>query len=141
MKPPQRLRKRSEFLAMRAGSRINLRFFSLEWRKRSDPEEAGDAPRFGFTVTRKSGNAVERNRIRRRLREAVRLSSAPHVLPGHDYVLVGRPAALGAEFGEIVAELARGLDRARRFNANPPSFPDRSGRTNAKRAPKSRISR
>lgn len=91
----------------------------MEWRKRGEEETPDGPPRFGFTVTKKTGKAVVRNRIRRRLREAVRLHAAGAADQGCDYVLVGRPAALDAPFGEIVAELAKALDRARRFNANP----------------------
>lgn len=127
MTPSHRLRNRAEFLAMRKGGRLSTRFFSLEWRKRAQDETTGQHPRFGFTVTKKTGKSVVRNRIRRRLREAVRLAAPDHAATGHDYVLVGRPAALVAPFGEIVAELATGLDRAGRIDANPrPSSPKRA---------------
>lgn len=119
MRPPERLRKRSEFLAMRAGRRDRSRAFSLESRARQPDEWPADEPRFGFTVTRKVGNSVVRNRIRRRLREAVRLVADGHAMKGHDYVLVGRAEALGENFGVLTAELARVLDRASRFGANP----------------------
>ena len=52
--------------------------------------------RVGFTVSRQVGNAVERNRVRRRLREMVRLATAGSLHAGHDYVLIGRRAALEA---------------------------------------------
>lgn len=120
MKPPPRLKKRSQFLAMRSGGRIPSRSFLLEIRERQPDETPEDAPRFGFTVTRKVGNSVVRNRIRRRLREAVRLAAMDHAKPGHDYVLVGKAAALDEPFSSIVAELGRGLDRAGPFKANPP---------------------
>ena len=142
MKTPQRLRKRSQFLAMRSGERIGTRVFSLEWRARIPSEGVADSARFGFTVTRKAGNAVQRNRIRRRLREAVRVSAGPLAVPDHDYVLVGRASALNASFEEILGELGRALDRARRFNANPPRLdrplPDRKGATPPKRQHPSR---
>ena len=57
--------------------------------------------RVGFTVSKKVGNAVERNRVRRRLREVVRLSPPARMRPGHDYVLIGRRAALNAPFERI----------------------------------------
>ena len=58
--------------------------------------ERGDtaAARFGFTVSKKVGTAVERNRVRRRLRDIVRRHAALATLAGHDYVLIGRRAAL-----------------------------------------------
>jgi ribonuclease P protein component len=52
---------------------------------------------------------VERNRIRRRLKEAVRLDASDHARAGHDYVLVGRRSVLSASFGGLRAELAGAL--------------------------------
>lgn len=73
-----------------------------------------DAVRIGFTVSRKVGNAVERNRVRRRLRHALR--SAPRSLfqRGHDYVLIGRRGALSEPFGRIVADLEAAVTRVHR---------------------------
>jgi len=71
------------------------------------PAKAGRPPRYGFTVTRKVGNAVVRNRIRRRLREAVRL--VDDGAAGTDYVLVGRRAALTLHFDRLLADLRSGL--------------------------------
>ena len=70
---------------------------------------AAKAPRFGFTVTKKTGNAVERNRIRRRLREVVRLSAADVAADGIDYVLIGRRAALTLPFAKLIDDLRSGL--------------------------------
>ncbi len=102
-KPPQRLRKRAEFLAVRRGETRRGRLFLLEV---LDRKEAG-AARVGFTVTKKAGNAVQRNRIRRRLKEAVRLHAADDMAPGNDYVIVGRSEILSAPFGQLAAELTR----------------------------------
>jgi ribonuclease P protein component len=102
-KPPQRLRKRAEFLAVRRGETRRGRLFLLEVLDRG---EAG-AARVGFTVTKKAGNAVQRNRIRRRLKEAVRLHAADDMGPGNDYVIVGRSEILSAPFGQLAAELTR----------------------------------
>ena len=74
-----------------------------------DSSDAARAPRFGFTVTKKTGNAVVRNRIRRRLREAVRLSAGDVARPGVDYVLIGRRAALTLPFDRLVDDLRSGL--------------------------------
>ena len=100
---PARLRKRSEFLAVREGEKRRGRLFLLEVLDRGD----GAAPRVGFTVTKKTGNAVIRNRIRRRLREAVRVHAAGDMAAGHDYVLVGRRDILDAPFDTLKAELSR----------------------------------
>jgi ribonuclease P protein component len=67
----------------------------------------GGAARVGFTVTKKVGNAVVRNRIRRRLREAVRVYAAGDMQPGKDYVIVGREEVLAAPFSVIKTELSR----------------------------------
>lgn len=76
------------------------------------PQSAEDAvPRFGFTVTKKTGGAVERNRIRRRLKEAVRLAGKS-ANPGVDYVLIGRRAALDRDFNALLADLASAFAKA-----------------------------
>jgi ribonuclease P protein component len=102
-KGPERLKKRSQFLAVRRGEKRRGRLFLLEAMERGD-----DAPaRLGFTVTRKVGNAVVRNRIRRRLKEAVRVHAADDMVAGTDYVLVGRRDILTAPFDELQRELSR----------------------------------
>ncbi|WP_337267967.1 ribonuclease P protein component [Oryzifoliimicrobium ureilyticus] len=97
-----RLKSRPQFLAVRNGHRRSGKYFLLEVldRKDSDPQ-----PRVGFTVTKKHGNAVERNRMRRRLKEAVRLKAAFAMQPGHDYVVVARRDVLSASFEELANEL------------------------------------
>ena len=66
----------------------------------------GEAPRVGYTVTKKVGNAVVRNRVRRRLREAVRTYAAADMERGHDYVIVGREDVLAAPFDQLKVELS-----------------------------------
>jgi ribonuclease P protein component len=106
----ERLKRRSDFRAAAEGMRASGGAFVLQARQR-----AGDkAIRVGFTVSRQVGNAVERNRVRRRLREIVRLSAAGGagcLHPGHDYVLIGRRAALAAPFDQMVQELDQALGR------------------------------
>jgi len=71
----------------------------------------GAPPRFGFTVTKLSGCAVQRNRIRRRLKEALRLLNPLPARPGHDYVILARPEALGMPFMALQGELVRALGK------------------------------
>jgi ribonuclease P protein component len=72
-------------------------------------EAGGRPPRFGFTVTKKIGNAVVRNRIRRRLKEAVRAAAAGRAECDTDYVLIGRRAALTLQFDRLITDLISGF--------------------------------
>lgn len=103
----ERLRRRAEFVAAAGGAKLAGRAFILQARARNDE----GAPRMGFTVSKKVGTAVERNRIRRRLREVVRRSATGAFAAGHDYVLIGRRAVLSAPFEELMAELSGALRR------------------------------
>jgi ribonuclease P protein component len=101
-----RLKKRREFLAAAKGQKAARRAFVLETARREDDGPA----RFGFTVSKRvSPKAVERNRIRRRLREAVRLGGAGCAEAGRDYVLVGRRAALDEPFTALKDSLVAAL--------------------------------
>lgn len=102
----ERLRQRPEFLRVAKGERFHSRAFSLQ----AAPRDKVEGPaRFGFTVTRKAGGAVERNRMRRRLREALRRAAPLEARPGFDYVIVARRSSLDAGFDQLVSELARAL--------------------------------
>jgi len=109
----ERLKRRVDFRAAAGAMRAPVAGFVLQARCRDD---AG-AVRIGFTVSRQVGNAVERNRVRRRLREMVRLAATGTLHAGHDYVLVGRRAALNRPFGEMMRDLALA---ARRVHAGSP---------------------
>jgi ribonuclease P protein component len=103
----QRLRQRADFLAAATGAKAPVSGFVLQALDRRE-----DGPvRVGFTVSRKVGNAVERNRVRRRLREVVRLSSTARMRPGFDYVLIGRRAALDLPFDRLTEDFDRALGR------------------------------
>ena len=67
--------------------------------------------RVGFTCSKKVGNAVERNRVRRRLREVVRLAPQKAMRRGYDYVLIGRRTALELPFERLVEDFNRALGR------------------------------
>jgi ribonuclease P protein component len=102
-----RLRQRADFLAVANGARANSTAFVVQGRRRDD-----DGPiRIGFTVTKKNGSATERNRIRRRLRELVKRLDVIPMRPHHDYVLVGRRAALHRDFATMLDDLRQALLR------------------------------
>jgi ribonuclease P protein component len=103
----ERLRQRADFLAAASGIKVSASAFMLQARRRAD-----DGPvRFGFTVSKKVGNAVERNRVRRRLREMVRVVAGCQTRAGHDYVLVGRRAALKVPFDRMTKDFDGALRR------------------------------
>lgn len=113
----QTLKKRAEFQRVRGGGRATSAAFVLEGKPRPAADAARDAPgpRFGFTITKKIGNAVTRNRIRRRLRAALQLLCA-RADPATDYVIVARTVAAELPFAALLADLERALakvDQAR----------------------------
>ncbi|MBV8745600.1 MAG: ribonuclease P protein component [Xanthobacteraceae bacterium] len=103
----QRLRQRADFIAAASGAKAHALGFVLQSRARNDQEPA----RVGYTVSKKVGNAVERNRVRRRLREVVRLAGAERMQKGRDYVLVGRRAALDLAFDRLIDDMSGALTR------------------------------
>ena len=106
-----RLRQRADFLAVANGARVSSAAFVVQSRRRDD-----DGPiRVGFTVSRKNGTATERNRIRRRLRELVKLLDVISMRPHSDYVLVGRRAALNRDFATMLDDLRSALHRLDRL--------------------------
>lgn len=115
------LKKRAEYLRLRGGARCATPSFVLETRARAGEADAAQpsrkapataaGPRFGYTVTKKLGGAVVRNRIRRRLKAAVALVAPEHARAGHDYVLVGRALARERAFEDLKKDLERALHR------------------------------
>ncbi len=103
----ERLRRRADFKAVAGGRRVSRPGFVLQARENSEGD-GQNPPRIGFTVTRKIGNAVVRNRIRRRLRAAVGAVGG-NLETATDYVLVGRRAALTLQFQRLVTDLETGL--------------------------------
>jgi ribonuclease P protein component len=117
-----RLKRRVEFQRAARGRRSHAHSFTLQSLRRPDGEPQVGA-RLGLTVTRKVGNAVVRNRIRRRLKEALRLAPALEVRADHDYVLVARIEALARPFELLMNDLARALRAAHTTGAKPGARP------------------
>jgi ribonuclease P protein component len=105
----ERLKKRADFLAAAKGRRTGARSFTLQSLDRREADPA--AARVGLTVSKKVGGAVERNRIKRRLREALRRSLPLVGRPGFDYVVLARREVLGLPFDALVDELVGAFAR------------------------------
>jgi ribonuclease P protein component len=119
------LKSRPEFLAVRGGRRSSTPAFLIEVRERSTAENGGTA-RFGFTITKKMGNAVTRNRIRRRLKAAFAAAAKDRARPSCDYVVIARHAALDRPFAALLEDVARAFtslhDNAKRGRATDASL-------------------
>lgn len=129
------LKKRADFLRLRNGRKVVMRTLILISKRQPEgaaapikpaPEnvESGQVqpdaasarieapPRIGYTVTRRVGNAVVRNRVRRRFREAVRQVGPGRARPGHDYVFIARHTTPGADFAALKEDVRKALERA-----------------------------
>ena len=120
-----RLKRRAEFLKVaRSGQRWAQPGLVLQALDRRD--ENADGPRAGFTVTKKSGNAVQRNRARRRLKAAAELVLGTQGQPGHDYVLIGRRDTIARGFRELTADLEAALAQLAAGRGRPNRRPRKS---------------
>lgn len=108
------LTKRADFLAANSGTRNARAGFVLLTR----PND-GQGIRFGITVTKKIGNSVVRNRMKRRFRELLRAALPAQGLPDHDHVLIGRAGGIERDFHLMADELAQVLERARAGRGDP----------------------
>lgn len=130
--PLGRLTRRAEFQRVARGRRVSAETFTLQSRRREETNSVAGA-RAGLTVTRSVGGAVERNRVRRRLKEALRAARPLEAEGDHDYVLMARREALGRRFAALVDDVRkafgaarRGADgRRRRSDARAPKGEDR----------------
>ena len=109
------IRKRADFLAANRGIRVARPGFVLL----ASPN-GGRCARFGVTVTKKIGNAVVRNRMKRRFRELLRAALPTQALPDHDHVLIGRESGVERDFEKLRGELAEALARAAAGKGDPP---------------------
>ncbi len=104
--PLEHLKRRTEFLrAASKGRKAAVHGLVLQ----ALPREEGHAARIGFTVTKKVGNAVIRNRTRRRLKEAARLLLRDQKVSCVDLVLIGRDTTRGRKFVDLMDDLRRAL--------------------------------
>ena len=107
-----RLKTRPEFLYVKGGTRFATPSLVLQARHRQPSStQPSELARFGFTATKSLGGAVVRNRARRRLKEAVRLTASAHAFKGYDYVLIARGGTVQRPFTELIKDLERALAR------------------------------
>ena len=115
MSKPAVLTRRADFLAANRGLRVSRPGFVLLAR----PNE-GAGLRFGITVTKRIGNAVVRNRMKRRFRALLRDILPEHGLADTDHVMIGREGGVERDFGLLRAELLAALGRAKEGKGDPP---------------------
>ena len=125
-----RLTQRKEFLAAAEhGRRVRSSAFMAQVRDAAPDEPRKDggpvALRLGLTASRKTGNAVKRNRIRRRLREAAKQALASQSERPCDIVVIARSDVLTAQFKTLVADLSIAIDRAKPHKPREATFADR----------------
>jgi ribonuclease P protein component len=115
----EKLKERPEFLRV-ASARVKhvMPSLILQMREHSQQERSPDASdrkikalRLGFTVSKKVGNAVERNRVKRRLRAAAEVILPIHARPYRDFVIIGRQNALKCPFAALVSDLETALKK------------------------------
>ena len=116
------MRRRADFIAANRGLRVTRPGFVLLAHPNS-----GKGKRYGITVTKKVGNAVVRNRIKRRFRELLRAALPEQGLPDHDHVLIARDGAIERDFAMMQGELAQALARAAAGQGDPPRRRPRKG--------------
>lgn len=102
---------RRDYLAANAGSRAPMPGFVLLVRARGDDDAT---MRIGITISKKVGNAVVRNRMKRRFRELARELLPIDGIAGADHVLIGRNSGIEREFSALRADLAKALARVRK---------------------------
>ncbi len=111
---PTVLSRRADFLAANRGLRVARPGFVLLVRP-----NGLETMRYGITVTKKIGNAVVRNRMKRRFRELL-WELLPNLgLPGHDHVLIGRDSGVERDFAKLREELGAALERAKAGKGDP----------------------
>ena len=110
-----KLKKRSEFLACAKGPHCARGAVLVQARARDENPQV----RAGFTATKRIGGAVERNRAKRRMREAARLLLAEYGRPGHDYVVIARGGAISRPWPRLLDDVKSALIRLAAERAAP----------------------
>ena len=111
---PTVLTKRADFIAANKGLRNAKTGFVL-----LTQPNGGQGVRYGITVTKKIGNAVVRNRMKRRFRELLKPALGESGMPDHDHVLIGRAGGVEREFSVMADELRKALARAKAGKGEP----------------------
>ena len=107
-----RLKRRPEFLKVAATRRKWVASgLIVQLRPRPSGEADTEQARVGFTVSRKVGNAVARNRARRRLKAAAEIVMTEHAQPGVDFVIIGRKTSLKRPFSDLEGDLTTALKK------------------------------
>ena len=119
----ERLKKRADFLKAARGRKWAAPGLVLQAVRRGDEAP----PRVGFTVTKRIGNAVRRNRVKRRLREVARLVMPDRAQDGYDYVLIGRQGTPERDFGRLKDDLAMALRKVHKAGARKDRTSQRPG--------------
>jgi ribonuclease P protein component len=114
----EHLKRRQDFVAAAGAPSQATPGMVVQARNRQDSE----APRLGFTCTKKIGNAVTRNRSKRRMREAAKLVLGGSAQSGFDYVLIGRMATATRSFADLQKDLTSAL---KRLHATPHEVADK----------------
>ena len=134
--PLTTIRKRSDFLAANKGLRVAKVGFVLL----AHPN-GGRGKRFGVTVTKRIGNAVVRNRMKRRFRELLRAALPEYGLADHDHILIGRESGRERDSALMGRELRDALQRAASGKGDPPRRHRGGRRTPRKNRPATSQSR
>src|SRR5438552_18794275 len=109
--PIERLKKRADFLACAQARHCARGAVLVQARPRDEDPDENPLVRAGFTATKRIGGAVERNRAKRRLREAARLLLPELGHPGHDYVFIARGGATTRPWARLLDDVKTALLR------------------------------